>query len=134
MTESGISISGTKLQSAEVKVESLSMQKDGRLMRAFLAGNDRAFAELFDRHHQRLYLYCARLTGDPSGAEDVMQEVWERLLRLRNEPQDIHNPVGFLLRIARNLSLNFLKKVERRRRFRQEMERQDHRRHDVACE
>ncbi|MGE3801004.1 MAG: RNA polymerase sigma factor [Candidatus Kapaibacterium sp.] len=104
--------------------EPLSVLRERRLMEEFLAGDDSAFAQIFDQHHERLYLYSARMIGDSSGAEDVMQEVWERLIRLRSDPQQIHNPVGFLLTITRNLSLNYIKKEKRKRRFTQEVEAQ----------
>ncbi|KXK56912.1 MAG: RNA polymerase sigma factor [Chlorobi bacterium OLB7] len=51
---------------------------EAQLFDQFLAGDDRAFAELFDRHHHRLYLYCLKLVGSPDQAEDIVQEVWER--------------------------------------------------------
>lgn len=82
---------------------------DTQLFDQFLAGDDRAFAELFDHHHHRLYLYCLKLVGSSDQAEDIVQEVWERVIRMRNNPQHVLNPTGFLLRITRNLSLNHLR-------------------------
>lgn len=41
-----------------------------------------AFGQLFERHGERIHRYVLRLTGDPSGAEDVVAvaflEVWRR--------------------------------------------------------
>jgi RNA polymerase sigma-70 factor (ECF subfamily) len=69
--------------------------------------------ELFDRHTHRLYMYCLKFVGDRRGAEDLVQDLWERLIRLRNERRDsaeqLENPVGFLVRMARNLSLNHIR-------------------------
>lgn len=87
---------------------------DAQLMDAFLAGDDRAFAALFDRHNERLFLYCARLLGNPEQAEDIVQGLWERVIRLRGEGPGVRNPAGFLLTIARNLCLNHLKRERRR--------------------
>jgi RNA polymerase sigma-70 factor (ECF subfamily) len=86
---------------------------DTQLFDQFLAGDDRAFAELFDRHHHRLYLYCLKLVGSPDHAEDIVQEVWERVIRMRSNPQHVLNPTGFLLRITRNLSLNHLRDTKK---------------------
>ncbi len=83
-------------------------------MSAFLAGSDRAFMELFNRHNHRLFVYCARLVGDRDHAEDLTQELWLKMIRLRENPPRIDNPVGFLLRSARNLCLNFIKRERRR--------------------
>ena len=118
MSQSATYIPETQLQfqTEESVTEPLTLLRERRVMEAFLAGDDEAFADLFDRHHERLYLYAARMTGDSQGAEDVMQEVWERLIRLRSNPQEVQNPIGLLLTMTRNLSLNFLKKEERKRK------------------
>jgi len=86
---------------------------DAQLFDQFLAGDDRAFAELFDSHHHRLYLYCLKLVGNADQAEDIVQEVWERVIRMRKNPQHVLNPTGFLLRITRNLSLNHLRDTKK---------------------
>ena len=124
MSQTAAYILDTQIQRRTVVTESLSAQEDGRLMQAFMAGDDDAFSALFDRHNERLYLYSARLLGNSTSAEDVIQEVWERVIRLRAEPQEIHNPAGFLLTIARNLSLNLLKKKKRQRLLEQEVKRE----------
>ncbi|MEO5931644.1 MAG: RNA polymerase sigma factor [Candidatus Kapaibacterium sp.] len=82
---------------------------DMLLLERFQNGEDAAFVELFDRHHQRLFIYCLKMVGEREQAEDLTQELWERVLRLRASPQKILNPVGFFLKIARNLSINHLK-------------------------
>lgn len=87
---------------------------DAACFRLFLAGDDDAFAVLFDRYHHRLHVYCLKFTGDAATAEDVTQELWERVIRLRTTPQEVRNPGGFFLRIARNLCIN---SNRRERRF-----------------
>lgn len=74
--------------------------------RRFLAGDNEAFARLFDRYNHRLWVYCVKFVGDHDHAEDITQELWERVIRMRREPQEVRNPGGFFLRIARNLCLN----------------------------
>lgn len=88
---------------------SATISDDALCMRRFLAGDDAAFAELFDRHHHRLHVYCLKFTGDAEQAEDLTQELWERVIRLRLSPQEIHTPLAFFFRIARNLCINHLK-------------------------
>ncbi len=82
-------------------------------MSAFLAGDDTAFESLFDRHNHRLFLYAARMLGKSQQAEDVVQELWERVVGIRAEPRPVHNPSGFFLTIVRNLCLNLLKREKR---------------------
>lgn len=92
----------------------MTANEDVVLLNRFIEGDDSAFIELFDRHHHRLYLYCLKLVGTAAQAEDLMQEVWERVIKLRLNPQHIQNPGGFFATIARNLCLNHLKMQRRR--------------------
>jgi RNA polymerase sigma-70 factor, ECF subfamily len=87
---------------------------DAALLQSYIEGDDAAFAELFDRHHHRLYLYCLKIVGDDQQAEDLMQEVWERVIKLRLKPQRIDNPAGFLVTMTRNLCFNHVKQQRRR--------------------
>lgn len=52
-------------------------------------GDDAAFAALYDAHAPRVYGLCLRLSGDPSAASDLVQDVfvrvWERLASYRGE-------------------------------------------------
>lgn len=98
----------------ELAARAKSAGEDSLLLDRFFAGENSALVELYDRHNQRLYVYCLKLVGSPEQAEDLVQELWERVARLRSKPQKIVNPTGFFLTIARNLCFNHLKA---RRRF-----------------
>jgi RNA polymerase sigma factor (sigma-70 family) len=89
------------------------IEDDAAYFERFLAGDDTAFAELFDRHNHRLYVYCLKFLGSSELAEDVTQELWERIVRIRLDPQPVLNPVGFFLKIARNLCVNAQKRSRR---------------------
>lgn len=82
---------------------------DIALFTRFLGGDDRAFTTFLDRHNPRLYAYCLKMLGDVQAAEDLMQEVWEKVIRMRMAPSRVENPVGLLMRMVRNLSLNHLR-------------------------
>lgn len=83
------------------------------LLDRYFAGENSALVELYDKHNHRLYLYCLKLLGSPEQAEDLTQELWEKVARLRARPQHVLNPAGFLLTIARNLCFNQLKARKR---------------------
>lgn len=74
----------------------------------FLEGDDAAFVEIFDRYDRRFRLYCLKIVGKLEVAEDLTQELWERVIRLRNNPTEIHEPARYMLRMARNLCLKYL--------------------------
>jgi RNA polymerase sigma-70 factor (ECF subfamily) len=84
--------------------------QDYELFARFLRGDDNAAMQLFQTYNRRLFVYCAKIVSSNHVAEDICQEVWEKVLRLRQQnPTDIQNPAGFLFTIARNLCLNFVK-------------------------
>jgi RNA polymerase sigma-70 factor, ECF subfamily len=90
--------------------------EDASLLADFIAGDDGAFVELFDRHNQRLYLYALKILGDEQLAEDLLQELWERVIRLRLKPpeQPVQTPGAFFMTMTRNLCFNLLKQQKRR--------------------
>ena len=76
----------------------------------FLSGDDNAAMYFFRAYNRKLFLYCAKLVNNMHAAEDVTQEVWERIIKLRSQTQpEIANPGGFMFTIARNLCLNHIK-------------------------
>ena len=89
-----------------------SPEAESALFSRFLAGDDKAFMTLFDRYDRRLRLYSLKIVGDMELAEDLTQELWERVIKLRSNPPEVLEPGRYLIRIARNLCL---KHIERRR-------------------
>lgn len=66
--------------------------------------------ELFERYYERVYLF-ARRSVDPALAEDIAQEVFVRMLSVRDlEGKEIS--ISYLLKVADNL----IKRSHRRRR------------------
>src|SRR6202022_3376594 len=63
----------------------------------------------------KLHRYCARMTGSVIDGEDVLQDALFKAVEAFPSARPLHNPEGWLFRIAHNTSLDFL-----RRRARQE--------------
>ncbi len=81
---------------------------DVALFSRFLDGDDRAFMELFHRHTPRLFVYCLKIVGDQESANDILQDVWERMARFRSQGKEPpKSPLGLLIRVTRNLCLNY---------------------------
>lgn len=70
------------------------------------AQREAAFKEIYSRFSSRVYLYCQKLTGDSTHADDIFQEVFLKFLNSAECGTQIENVMGYLLRIARNLCLN----------------------------
>jgi len=82
---------------------------DTEIFNQFLAGSDAAFRKLYDTFERPLYLYVVRLVGSSSDAEDVFQEIWTRMYRLRGEKKEVKRFSGLLFTVARNLSINMIR-------------------------
>jgi len=83
--------------------------RETELFNRFLAGNDAAYKTLYDVYERPLYLYCCRLLGSDVEAQDLFQEVWVKMYRLRGERTSIKRFSGLLFTVARNLCLNALR-------------------------
>jgi len=61
----------------------------------------------------RLHRYCARMTGSAVDGEDVLQDSLIKALQARAEGATVENLDGWLIRIAHNTSLDFLRRRAR---------------------
>lgn len=83
---------------------------DAQLARRAARGDQRAFGEIFERHHQALYRYCRTIVRNEEDAADALQNTMAALLRgLDGETRDIALK-PWLFRIAHNESLSLLRR------------------------
>ena len=75
---------------------------DEALMQAVQRGDLAKLAGLFDRHHRPLFDYLARTTGSRAIAEDLVQDVFERVLKYRATWRGDSVFSAWMFRIARN--------------------------------
>ncbi len=73
-------------------------------------GDERAFAELYERHKSEIYTYCLRMMGgDRDKASDVFQEVFIKAFEKAEQFRSGTNVVGWIYMIARNMCLNAIR-------------------------
>ncbi len=72
-----------------------------RLLRGLAAGQDVAFAELYDRFADRLYRTARRLLSRPEEAEDCVQDVFTALVRSRAELAGVRDLTAYLFTALR---------------------------------
>ena len=65
--------------------------------------------EIIDRIGDKLFNYLTIKLSSPLDAEDVLQEVFCRLVRYRVRFRFIQNPSAYVFRVARNEAIRFLK-------------------------
>ena len=79
-------------------------------------------SELYHAHFERVSGMIRRTFGDgPPDPDDVTQQAFQKLME-RTTVSDIANPVGFLWRSARNLTLSALKSQNVRSKYDYEIE------------
>jgi len=66
------------------------------------AGDERAFAELYDRFGQRLYRAAVGMLGRREDAEDTVQEVFWAILRSRRGLADLQDLTAYLFTALRH--------------------------------
>jgi RNA polymerase sigma factor (sigma-70 family) len=83
---------------------------DEDLMLLVRNGNLRTLGDLFIRHQTPLFNFYLRMTGDRQLSEDLVQEVFFRILRYRNSYQPGASFAAWMYQIARNTRVDNLRK------------------------
>src|SRR5713101_2605465 len=89
----------------------LRLQSDERLVALIRRGNHGAFEALVSRYQSRLHAFCRHMLGSREDAEDVLQEVFAAAFNAMQADERPLNVRPWLYRIARNRSLNHLRKA-----------------------
>lgn len=85
------------------------MLSDAAIARRAAAGNQRAFAAIFERYHQDLYRYCAAILGNSEDAHDAVQNTMLKVLRaLPGEERELKLK-PWLYRIAHNEAIDLIR-------------------------
>ncbi len=90
----------------------LRLQSDERLVALIRRGNHGAFEALVSRYQSRLLAFCRHMLGSQEDAEDVLQEVFAAAFNAMLADDRPINVRPWLYRIARNRSLNHLRKQQ----------------------
>lgn len=70
-------------------------------------------AELFERHHQRIYRFCFRMTGNDAVSQDLVQEVFMRVLKYRESFRDDSRFLPWVYGMARNACIDHFRRNKR---------------------
>jgi RNA polymerase sigma-70 factor (ECF subfamily) len=85
-------------------------QNDRLLMERLRAGDGRAVAAVERRFGDELRLFCRRMLGDPTQAEDVVQDVLATCCRLEAESLPTNSIRGWLYQVARRRCIDARRK------------------------
>jgi len=90
----------------------LRLQTDERLVVMIRRGSHHAFEALVSRYQARLLAFCRHMLNSKEDAEDVLQEVFAAAFNAMMADERHINVRPWLYRIARNRSLNHLRRTQ----------------------
>lgn len=79
---------------------------DNVLMQKVRDGDLAKMAVLFERHHRALFRYFLRLTGKREFSEDLVQDVYFRMLKYRHSYRDGSPFTAWMYQVARHAHLD----------------------------
>ncbi|WP_029284571.1 RNA polymerase sigma factor [Pedobacter sp. R20-19] len=86
-------------------------------------GSQTAFARLYELHARRIYTFALKILKSPALAEDIVQEVFVKLWETAPKLEPKLPLQSYLFTIARNLSLNVIRKAARETTITEEIAR-----------
>ncbi len=86
-------------------------------MLAVKDGDRQAFATLFQRYSKPLHNFVCRFVGNPSVAEELVQEIFFKIYRAADRYQPRGRFSTFLYRVATNHCLNEVRRADYKNRF-----------------
>jgi RNA polymerase sigma-70 factor (ECF subfamily) len=85
-------------------------QQDNAVMAQVSAGQVSQLAVLFERHHRSLFRYFVSMNSAREQAEDLVQDVFFRMLRYRESYDPAQSFTAWMYQIARNAGVDQVRK------------------------
>src|ERR1700739_4023184 len=86
-----------------------AFERDAELMLRVREGDDTSFALLLERHRRPVVHFLYRMVQNQAVSEDLAQEVFLRVSRIRETYEPAAKFTTWLFRIATHLALNHLR-------------------------
>jgi len=92
------------------KSTSVYVMTDNTLMEEVKEGKVEKLAVLFEKYHVQLFNFFLRLTGNRGVSEDLVQDVFLRILKYRTTYRGQSKFTVWMYQIARNAHIDYLRK------------------------
>ena len=93
--------------------EQLPGDDDAHLLRAYGEGDEEAFAQLFERHYDRVYRLAYRYAGSATDAEDLAQRVFLKVMQAASTFEPRARFTTWLFRVTANECLSYIRSRQR---------------------
>lgn len=126
MSQPGSPLSGVTMMAVRTPGHVGSFPDEASAWSAAVGGDPEAFADVFDRHLQRVFSHAVRLIGDRHDAEDLTAGAFLELWRRRGHVRVVEGSVlPWLLVTVQNLARNRVRGLRRYRRLLAALPRSD---------
>lgn len=95
----------------------MPLMTDHDLLKKLKEGDEPAFRELYARHSRQVLAFAYHLTHSAIDAEDILQETFLRLWTNRDQLPEIIHFGNYIFTIARNKTLDHLRKISLQRKL-----------------
>lgn len=89
----------------------LNSYEERELLSRIALGEESAFADLFGRYRNRVYSIALKLTHSPLTSEEIVQDVFFKIWRKRNDLTGVQHFSAYLFAITRNNVYRVLKQI-----------------------
>ncbi|MFD0765386.1 RNA polymerase sigma factor [Mucilaginibacter lutimaris] len=96
-------------------MSNLILPCEKELLLKVAGGDEHAFSELFNAHHQLLGTHIYRITDSAELAEEVVQDVFLKIWMSRETLVTVQNFRAYLFVVSKNHALNCLRKLAKER-------------------
>ena len=86
---------------------------DEQLIQWVAAGDSSCLGTLFERHHRSVYRYCLQMTRQRALSEDLVQDVFLRMLRKAGSYRGDGSFKAWMFNIARNVTVDHTRRARR---------------------
>jgi len=86
---------------------------DEQLIEWVANGDSSCLGTLFERHNRAVYNYCWQMTRHSAQSEDLVQEVFIKILRKAGTFRGQGSFKAWMFNIARNITFDYLRKAKR---------------------
>jgi len=87
---------------------------DEQLIEWVARGDASCLGTLFERHNRSVYQFCRQMTRQSVQSEDLVQEIFLKILRKAGSFRRQGSFKAWMFNIARNTTLDYLRKMKRR--------------------
>ena len=87
---------------------------DEQLIEWVARGDASCLGTLFERHNRSVYQFCRQMTRHSTQSEDLVQEIFLKILRKAGSYRQQGSFKAWMFNIARNTTLDYLRQAKRR--------------------